>query len=164
MNLKMVVALSLILLGTHSSGAETDKAITQLNIKCPAKKLERVIDNFYHECHSGMIRNEYNSCEKFVIVFKELMPEYDCARDIDMSGAKKFIVPAMWLLGDGQFADYHSLIHELVFEKKYSIVEYTKARKEARTLFYSQEFKKVLDAAGEVYEAEWEAHEKKKKE
>ncbi len=31
-------------------------------------------------------------------------------------------------------------------------------------LFLSSEFKKVLDASGEIYEDEWEAHDKKKNE
>lgn len=74
--------------------------------------------------------------------------------------SQKYVVPAIWLLGDGQFADYHALIHDLAFNKMYSGREYTKARKEATALFFSKEFKKVLDAGGEEYEDEWNAHEK----
>ena len=75
----------------------------------PPQKLGPLIDNYYHECHSGVVKNEYNRCERFIKIFKELMPEYDCARPIDMSGEKKYVVPSLWLFGDGQFSDYHAL-------------------------------------------------------
>ena len=141
---------------------EADESITQFNVKCPAQKLGPVIDNSYHECHNRIIRSENNnSCERFLEIFKELMPKYDCARSFDISGAKKYVVPAIWLLGPGQFMDYHTLVHDLVFEKKYSGSEFAKARKDATALFFSEEFKHVLDAGGEVYEDEWKAHEEK---
>ncbi len=155
-----VTALAFVFVGMNCYATEVDKSITHFNVKCPAQKLAPVIDNYYHECHSGMIRSEYNSCERFVVLFKELMPEYDCARAIDMSGDKKYIVPAIWLLGPGQFSDYHALVHDLVFKKMYSGTEYAKARNEATALFFSKEFRSVLDAGGEVYEDEWNAHKK----
>jgi hypothetical protein len=161
MYLKTIFVLTLMFLCVNCYATEVSDSITQFNAKCPAQKLGPIIDNYYHECHSGMIKNEYNSCEKFIEVFKELMPEYDCARPIDLSGDKKYIVPAIWLLGDGKFSDYHTLIHDLVFKKMYSGLAYTKARKDATALFYSKTFKKVLDAGGEVYEDEWNAHDKK---
>ncbi len=161
---KTIIAAILTFISTVCGATEVGNNIKQFNIMCPAKKLGPIIDNFYHECHSGMIRNEYNSCEKFISTFKELMPEYDCARNMDLSGTRKYNVPAIWLLGDGQFSDYHTLIHDMVFNKKYSIIEYAKARKDATALFFSSEFKKVLDASGEIYEDEWEAHDKKKNE
>jgi len=157
---RAIFMLMLIFAATNCLATEVVGSGTQLNVKCPSQKLAPLIDNYYHECHSGMIRGEYNSCERFVDVFKELMPEYDCARPIDMSGVKKYTVPAIWLLGSGQFSDYHALIHDLVFKKMYSFPEYSKAIKEAEALFFSEEFKKVLDAEGEEYEDEWGAHEK----
>jgi len=158
---RTIVVLTLIFVSINCYATEAPESVTQFNINCPAKKLEPAIDNYYHECHSGMIRNEYNSCEKFIEIFKELMPEFDCARPIDISGTKKYTVPAIWLLGDGQFSDYHALVHDLVFKKMYSGREYEKARKEATELFFSTNFKRVLDAGGEEYEDEWNAHEQK---
>jgi hypothetical protein len=160
MSRRTIFMLMLIFAGTKCFASEVVGSGTQFNVKCPAQKLRPLIDNYYHECHSGMIKSEYNSCVRFVETFKELMPEYDCARSIDMSGVKKYTVPAISLLGPGQFSDYHALVHDLVFKKIYSGPEYSKARKEATSLFFSEEFKKVLDAEGEEYEDEWEAHEK----
>jgi hypothetical protein len=160
MYLRMIFALTLVCAGMNCYATEAGKSVTQFNAKCPVPKLGPLIDKYYHECHSGMIKNEYNSCERYIEVFKELMPEYDCARAIDMSGVKTYIVPAIWLLGDGQFSDYHALIHDLVFKKMCSGREYAKARKEARALFFSEEFKIVLDTGGEEYEDEWNAREK----
>jgi hypothetical protein len=157
---KTIVVLIPLFAGMNCYATEAGKSITQFNVKCPAQKLGPLIDNYYHECHNGMIKNEYNSCERYVEIFKELMPEYDCARPIDMSGDKKYVVPAIWLLGAGQFSDYHALIHDLVFKKMYSRGEYAKARKAATALFFSEEFRRVLDAGGEEYEDEWNAHEK----
>lgn len=157
---RAIFALTLVCAGINCYATEVGESFTQFNVKCPAQKLGPLIDNYYHECHSRMIRNEYNSCERFVAVFKELMPEYDCARVIDISGVKKYIVPAIWILGPGQFSDFHALVHDLVFKKMYSGREYAKARKEATALFFSEEFRSVLDAGGEVYEDEWSAHEK----
>lgn len=160
MHRRKIFVLTLMFAGMNCYATEASNSIKQFNSKCPAQKLGPFIDNYYHECHSGMTKNEYNSCERFVEVFKELMPEYDCARAIDMSGVKKYIVPAIWLLGDGQFSDYHALVHDLVFKKMYSGSKYEKVRKEATALFFSEEFKSVLDAGGEEYEDEWNAHEK----
>jgi hypothetical protein len=161
---RAITALLFMLVGINCYATQVSKSMTQFNIKCPAQRLGPVIDNYYHECRSGIVvRNKYNSCEKFIEVFKELMPEYDCARDFDITGEEKYIVPAIWLLGDEKFSDYHALVHDLVFEKMYSSKEFAEARKEASALFFSKEFRDVLDAGGEEYEDEWEAHEQKKK-
>ena len=155
--------MAFLLMAFNCQAKEADQSLKQFNATCPAQQSAPIIDNFYHECHSGMIRNEYNSCERFIALFKELMSEYDCARKIDMSGQKKYVVPALWLLSDGQFSDYHALIHALVFDKMYSIKEYANARNQAKSLFFSKEFQRVLDAGGEEYQDEWEAHENEKK-
>jgi hypothetical protein len=160
---RAIFMLTLMFAVMNCCATEVSNSNTQFNVKCPDQKLGPLIDNYYHECHSGVIKNEYNSCERFVAVFKELMPEYDCARPIDMSGDKKYFVPAIWLLGEGQFSDYHALIHDLVFKKMYSGGEYAKARKEAMALFFSEDFRRVLDAGGEVYEDEWNEHDKNKR-
>ncbi len=160
MHHRTILTLMIIFAGTQCLAAEAVDTSTQLNVTCPAQKLGPLIDNYYHECHSGMVKAEDNSCERFVGTFKELMPEYDCARTTDMSVAETHTVPAIWLLGPGQFADYHTLVHDLVFNKMYSTPVYSKARKEAAALFFSEEFKRVVDAAGEEYADEWEAHEK----
>lgn len=159
---RTIFMLILMFAYVNCYATEVTNSNTQFNAKCPAQKLGPLIDNYYHECHIGIIKNEYNSCEEFVAVFKELMPEYDCARPIDMSGDKKYIVPAIWLLGYGQFSDYHALIHDLVFKEMYSSGWYAKARKEATALFFSEEFGRVLDAGGEVYQDEWNEHDKNK--
>lgn len=158
---RISLALTLVFVSMNCYATEAGKSVTQFNTKCPVQKLGALIDNYYHECHNGMIRQEYNSCERYVEEFKQLMPEYDCARPIDMSGAKKHTVPAIWLLGDGQFADYHALIHDLVFKKMYSGHGFIKARKEAAAIFFSEQFKRVVDAEGEEYDDEWNAHENK---
>ena len=160
MHRRALFVLILMCAGVNCYSTEEDESITQFNVTCPARKLGPSIDNYYHECHVRMIRGEPNSCEMFVAVFKELMPEYDCARPVDISGVSKYTVPAIWLLGPAKFSDYHTLIHDLVFEKLYSSSEYAKARKEATELFFSKEFRRILDAGGEVYEDEWNSYEK----
>ena len=157
---RTIFVLMLMLAGANCYAAKVSSSITQFNVQCPAQRLGPLIDNYYHECHSGMTRPGYNSCERFVAVFEKLMPEYDCARPIDISEPTKYTVPAIWLLGNGQFSDYHALIHDLVFKKMYSGSEYANARRKAAALFFSEEFKRVLDAEGEEYEDEWDAHEK----
>jgi hypothetical protein len=155
---RAIFALTLVCAGMNCYATEVDESSTQFNVKCPAQKLGPLIDNYYHECHNRM--NPDYSCERFVAVFKELMPEYDCARPGDISGVNKYAVPAIWLLGPAKFRSYHGLVHDLVFKKMYSGGEYAKARKEATAVFFSEEFRIVLDAGGEVYEDEWNAHEK----
>jgi hypothetical protein len=144
-------------ISTFCFSAESVNDTDNFNVKCPAMKLSSTIDNYYHECHAAHLKPEYNSCEKFVETFKILMPTADFARVIDLSGNPKYVVPALWLLGEAQFEDYFSLIHDLAFNSFYSTPFYLKAKNEATTLFFSDSFKEVLDAHGEEYEDEWAA-------
>jgi hypothetical protein len=115
---KLFVALILLNL--------TIPALAGINVECPAPVLLPQLDANYHECNHGF-RN--GSCERFVKVFQQLLPRFDCQRFFDDAP-----VPALWLADDAAMEDYVHLLSRLN----------TPA---AKALFGSAAFRAVLDGA-----------------
>jgi hypothetical protein len=97
--LLLVIALLILALGlaSHVQCTEAPTSMKQFNVICPALVLLPVLDCAYHECNNGFD----GSCEKFVATLRKLLPEYDCQRPFDATPTQNFIVPAIWLAGDG---------------------------------------------------------------
>jgi hypothetical protein len=112
-------------------GAEAPAEMKQFNIHCPALGLAREFDRAYHQCNNGY---ENGSCKRFVELFRELLPEYDCQRPFDATPDKKFVVPAIWVIGDAEHEDYVRLLSRMKMP-------------EAKALFASKEFQDTLDGA-----------------
>ena len=94
--------------------------------KCPAARLLPEFDATYHECGRGV---ENGSCKRFVAIFRELLPKYDCRRQFDTEP-----VPAAWIVDSAALEDYVRLLSEL-------------RTPDARALFGSKEFREILDGA-----------------
>src|SRR5258706_7928863 len=90
------------LFSNFASGGDAPAGMTKFNVVCPAERLARQFDRAYHQCSVGY---EDGSCETFVRLFRELLPEYDCQRDFDATPEKKYIVPAIWTLGSAEFEE-----------------------------------------------------------
>jgi hypothetical protein len=102
-----------------------------------------VLDRAYHDCNHGF---EDGSCATFVDSFRQLVPEYDCQRPFDATPDRSYVVPAIWLAGDGALEDYVDLLYRLASPKKmFSSRQFRRATSAARTLFGSGEFRRVLD-------------------
>ena len=127
----VVLTTCAALIFTSALAAEAPLGMTEFNIVCPAKKLQPEFDAAYHDCNNGY---ENGSCGRFVTLFRELLPGYDCQRSFDSTADKKYVVPAVWLLGDGALEDYVRLLSKL---KNTDAIE----------LFASKEFRAVLDGA-----------------
>ena len=97
-----------------------------VNLECPATVLVPQLDASYHQCSHKF---ENGSCEKFVRVFRQLIPRFDCQRTYDTSP-----VPALWLADSAAVEDYVHLLSHLHIPT-------------ARALFASSEFRAVLDGA-----------------
>jgi hypothetical protein len=77
MNALRNVAIFLIFATPLPSMAEKAPAgMHEFNVNCPAAKLIPILDTAFHECNNGFVK-EGGSCQKFVEVFKHLMPVYD---------------------------------------------------------------------------------------
>ena len=94
--------------------------------KCPTARLLPEFDAAYHECRRGF---ENSSCKRFVAIFRELLPKYDCRRSFDTEP-----VPAAWIANSAALEDYVKLLSKL-------------RTSDARTLFGSQAFREILDGA-----------------
>jgi len=111
-------------------------------MECPAKSLLPKLDYAYHECSNGYANG---SCDEFVRVFEELIPEYNCQRSFDNAP-----VPAIWLAGSAPLEDYIELIYHLAINKDgfYDYFKYDRAKSEAKRMFTSDEFfLTVIDGA-----------------
>jgi hypothetical protein len=132
--------------------AETAPAdMHEFNVKCPAATLIPILDTAYHECNNGFVKKD-GSCEKFVEVFKQLQPVYDCQRPIEIKSTPKYIVPAIWLAGDGAADDYIRLVWRLASQKEkiFKSQLFRKPVSEAKAIFASKEFRDIL--SGETAE------------
>ena len=136
--------LLLALLTQTALAVEAPEGMTQFNSTCPAPKLLPVLDAAYHECNKGFVNG---SCERFVETFKQLTPEYDCQRSFDATAGKNYVVPAVWLAGSGALEDYIALLARLSSpkDKLFSGKWFISARTDARELFGSKAFQRVLD-------------------
>lgn len=137
-----------------SIGAEAPEGMKRFNVHCPAKAIAPALDHAYHECNNGMLRRGYDACGEFMNSFKKLLPDYDCQRPFDATSSKNYIVPAIWMVGDGELEDYLKLLARMALgkDRMFSQPEYMETVKTARELFISQEFRAVLDGeSGEIY-------------
>jgi hypothetical protein len=124
--------------------SEAPPTMHAFNVQCPASRLLPQLDGAYHECNKAF---ENGSCERFVATFEQLAPEYDCQRSFDASSDKKYIVPAVWLAGDGALEDYIALLARMASgkDKMFKDQSFSKASAAARSLFASEAFAGVLD-------------------
>lgn len=129
-----------------ASALEAPRDMSQFNVTCPAHKLLPVLDAAYHECNKGFVNG---SCERFVETFKQLTPEYDCQRSFDATSETNYIVPAVWLAGNGALEDYIALLARMTNrkDKMFSDQWFRKATTEARRLFGSKAFQNMLDGS-----------------
>ncbi len=150
----MVIVICAVCSPVLASKAPPD--MQQFNVACPTSKLLPLLDAAYHSCRHGYIYSDgHTDCEKFVEIFRQLLPEYDCQLPED--DWKKYIVPAIWLAGPGAEEDYIHLLWQMssskdkLFTGKFS-KPYQKAVAEAKRLFGSKEFRRALGAdLAEVY-------------
>jgi hypothetical protein len=145
-HIKIIIFTFLIVVSSAFS-SEAPKDMTQFNVRCPAKEIAPVLDHAYHECNNGMIRPDYDGCGVFLSSFEKLLPEYDCQRPFDFTPSKKYIVPAIWLVGDGEFEDYLKLLARISLgkDRMFSKPVYRHVVKSAQKLFISETFRAVLD-------------------
>jgi len=143
-NLKAVAIILILVASVPVLGKEAPRDMRQFNVSCPAPKLLPVLDAAYHECHNGYVNG---SCERFVETFRQLLPEYDCQRPFDATPTQNYIVPAIWLAGDGALEDYVRLLSRMSSSKDKLFTDklYQKATDEAKKLFGSKEFRNILD-------------------
>lgn len=145
MNLISKLALvALTAASTQLMASEAPSDMKQFNMNCPAQKLLPVLDAAYHECNKGFVNG---SCERFVQTFRQLLPEYDCQRSFDAIPTQNFIVPAIWLAGDGALEDYVHLLSRMSSGKDRTFTDewFRKDIAEAKKLFASKEFQEILD-------------------
>jgi hypothetical protein len=150
-NLKATIVILLVTVSTPLIASEAPPDMQRFNVTCPASKLLPVLDQTYHECSNGFVNG---SCERFVETFRQLLPEYDCQRSFDATPTKKYIVPAIWLAGDGALDDYVRLLWRMSSskDKMFSSRWFQEASAEAKKLFGSNEFRNILDGAlAELY-------------
>jgi len=124
--------------------AEAPRTVEEFNVKCPAATLLPQLDAAYHECNKGSVDG---SCEKFVETFCQLSPEYDCQRSFDSTPDKKYVVPAIWLAGEGALEDYIGLLARMASgkDKMFNDKWFAKSSAAAKALFTSANFARVLD-------------------
>jgi len=134
-------------LGASAVGKEAPPGQTRFNVTCPAPRLLPVLDRAYHDCNHGFMDG---SCEAFVESFRKLAPEYDCQRSFDATPSRNYIVPAVWLAGNGALEDYINLMYRLASSdspkgKMFSEQLFRKATNAAEAFFGSEDFRRVLD-------------------
>lgn len=144
-------ALRMILLPAFTTSvmaAEAPATMHQFNVTCPAAKLAPALDRAYHECRNGYDIPE-GGCPKFLTIFKQLLPTYDCQRPFDASPTKNYVVPAIWLTGDAEFEDYTDLLWRMASRKDrmFGDKSFREISDSAQRLFASHEFRDALDGA-----------------
>ena len=82
--------------------------------------------------------------------FRQLALEYDCQRSFDATPSRNYIVPAVWLAGDGALEDYVGLMYRVASSdsrkgKMFSDQLFRKATNAAEAFFGSEDFRRVLD-------------------
>ena len=145
-NLTIIFTILSLAVFTPLVAAEAPSDQREFNVACPAQKLLPVLDGTYHQCNKGFVNG---SCEKFVDTFKQLLPEYDCQRSFDATPTKNYIVPAVWLAGDGALEDYTQLLSRMALlkDRMFKQKSFRNATTKARKLFGSKEFRKILDGS-----------------
>jgi hypothetical protein len=145
-NLKPIIIVFVLMLSPSLYAAEAPQDMKQFNVNCPAQQQLPVLDKAYHECSNGFVNG---SCENFVESFRQLLPEYDCQRSFDATPSKNYIVPAIWLAGDGALEDYIRLLYRMTSpkDKMFNKVNFRDVTKVAKKLFGSKEFRHILDGS-----------------
>jgi hypothetical protein len=143
-NLKAVTIILILAASVPLLASEAPRDMRQFNVTCPARKLLPILDTAYHDCNNGFVNG---SCEEFVKTFRQLLPEYDCQRPFDATPTQNYIVPAIWLAGDGALEDYVRLLSRMSSSKDKLFTDklFQKATDEAKKLFGSKEFRNILD-------------------
>ncbi len=144
MSLARRLGLGVLVLAAPAFGVEAPPGMSQFNVTCPVPTVLPVLDRAYHECSNGHVNG---SCETFIESFRKLVPEYDCQRPFDATPSRNYIVPAIWLAGDGALEDYVRLLWRLASSKDKVLTEkyFRNAIAGAKELFGSKEFRRVLD-------------------
>ena len=124
----MRLAVAATIMVTSVMAAEAPPGMTTFNRTCPAPKLLPELESAYGAC----VKQDAGACDRFVNVFRQLLPEYDCQRRFDATPKVNYIVPAIWLAGEPALHRYFKLLSTLKAPK-------------ARELFASAEFRAVLD-------------------
>ena len=142
--MKTVCLILILIASVPLFASEAPRDMHQFNVICPTPKLLPVLDRAYHECSNGFVNG---SCERFVETFRQLLPEYDCQRPFDSTPTRNYIVPAIWLAGDGALEDYVRLLWRMssLKDKTFTNKSFRNASAEARKLFGSKEFQRILD-------------------
>ena len=132
---RLGLAIAAVVTSLSVVAREAPSQMSRFNQTCPAPRLLPELERSYQAC----VANRANACERFVVVFKQLLPEYDCQRSFDVTPKGKYIVPAIWLADDRLLGQYLELLAGLE----------TGA---ARELFASPQFRAVLDGDfAEIY-------------
>ena len=117
--------------------------MTIFNKTCPASKLLPRLESAYQSCLS----KDRAGCDRFVAVYRKLLPEYDCQRSFDATPSVNYIVPAIWLSKEHE--KYVELLSKL-------------NSRPAQELFGSPAFRRTLDGyIAEMYQEKSEALEKR---
>jgi hypothetical protein len=145
-HMKLFLITLIITISGPLYASEAPSSMKQFNVTCPTQKLLPVLDRAYHDCNNGFVNG---SCEKFIETFRQLLPEYDCQRSFDATPTKNYVVPAIWLAGDGALEDYVRLLSRMSSPKDKMFTDklFKKASLEAKKLFGSKEFQAILDGA-----------------
>jgi hypothetical protein len=137
-----------ILLSASVAAGQAPQGMTMFNRTCPAPTLLPKLEVSYQGC----VRKQQSACDDFVVVFRDLLAEFDCQRPFDATPAANYTVPAIWLAGEPSLDKYMSLLSKLT-------------SKSAKKLFASPEFRAVLDGDfAEIYRKRSEVAERKLKE
>jgi hypothetical protein len=97
-------ALACVAVRSDAAGRKAPAGQREFNVRCPAKELLPKLDLAYHRCNNG----RRDSCESFVTLFRQALPEYDCQRSFD----RGYVVPVVWL-ADAASEDYIRLLSRL---------------------------------------------------
>lgn len=125
---RLLLVLPIFLAAEIVSGKEAPPTMTKFNQDCPYQKLRPTLETLFSFCKSG----NASSCKTFVKTFRALTVVSDCQRTLDATPRVNYIVPAIWLAGDGKLEDYVQLVANL-------------SMNEAKVLFASPAFRSVLD-------------------
>lgn len=132
---QLAITGTMVLSSAIAWAREAPPDMRTFNRECPAVRLLPKLEQAYRGCR----KHQPDACERFVSVFRELLPEYDCQRPFDATPSANYIVPAIWLAGDPALEKYVELTSKL-------------KTKSGRKLFASPEFRAILDGhLAEVY-------------
>ena len=124
----LVTAVLFCALSGQALASDAPIGTSRFNVECPAPTLLPQLDAAYHQCGHELAGE---SCDTFVSLFGQLLPEYDCQRSFDDTAENDYTVPAVWLAGAAH-EDFVRLLSTL-------------RQRDARCLFGSTRFRATLD-------------------